>query len=76
MRVLLGVLSLFEDDVAKFIAEGGDVFAVHVVKVDDAVRAKDEVVVVDGDNAGFGGWAGFVVGFGDAGFQDWRGCES
>ena len=37
------------DDVAKFIAEGGDVFAVHVVKVDDAVRAKDEVVV-DGDN--------------------------
>jgi len=36
-------------DVAKFIAEGGDVFAVHVVKVDDAVRAKDEVVV-DGDN--------------------------
>ena len=38
------------DDVAKFIAEGGDVFAVHVVKVDDAVRAKDEVVVVDGDN--------------------------
>ena len=37
-------------DVAKFIAEGGDVFAVHVVKVDDAVRAKDEVVVVDGDN--------------------------
>jgi len=38
------------DDVAKFIAEGGDVFAAHVVKVDDAVHAKDEVVVVDGNN--------------------------
>jgi uncharacterized protein with predicted RNA binding PUA domain len=37
-------------DVAEFIAAGGDVFAVHVVKVDDAVRAKDEVVVVDGDS--------------------------
>lgn len=35
------------DDVASFIAEGGDVFAVHVVKVDYAIRAKDEVIVVD-----------------------------
>ena len=34
-------------DVSKFIAAGGDVFAAHVVKADDAVRAKDEVVVLD-----------------------------
>ena len=34
-------------DVAEFVADGGDVFAVHVVKVADGVRAKDEVVVVD-----------------------------
>jgi uncharacterized protein with predicted RNA binding PUA domain len=34
-------------DVAEFIAAGGDVFAAHVVKVDDAIRAKDEVIVVD-----------------------------
>ena len=34
-------------DVSKFIAEGGDVFAVHVVKVNNDVRAKDEVIVVD-----------------------------
>jgi len=36
------------DDVARFVAEGGDVFAVHVVSVDDDVRVRDEVVVVDG----------------------------
>jgi len=36
------------DDVSKFIAEGGDVFAVHVVKADDEIRARDEVVVVEG----------------------------
>jgi len=34
-------------DVAEFVADGGDVFAVHVVKVGDVVRAKDEVIVVD-----------------------------
>lgn len=34
-------------DVSKFIAEGGNVFAVHVVKVNNDVRAKDEVIVVD-----------------------------
>lgn len=34
-------------DVSEFVAEGGDVFAVHVIKVDDAVHAKDEVIVVD-----------------------------
>ncbi len=34
------------EDVSKFIAEGGDVFAVHVVKADDEIRAKGEVIVV------------------------------
>jgi len=33
------------DDVARFIADGGDVFAAHVVRVDNDVRAKDEVLV-------------------------------
>ena len=36
-----------KNDVSKFIAEGGDVFAVHVVKVDEEVGAKDEVIAVD-----------------------------
>ncbi len=35
------------DDVAQFVADGSDVFAAHVVKVDDEVHAKDEVIVVD-----------------------------
>jgi predicted RNA-binding protein (TIGR00451 family) len=34
-------------DVAKFTAKGGDVFAVHVVKVDSEVRSKEEVIVLD-----------------------------
>lgn len=34
-------------DVAKFIADGGDVFAAHIVRADDEVRAKDEVIVLD-----------------------------
>jgi len=36
-----------KNDVAQYIARGGDVFAVHVVSVDDEVHAKDEVVAVD-----------------------------
>jgi conserved protein with predicted RNA binding PUA domain len=36
-----------QNDVAKYIAKGGDVFAVHVVKVDEEVGAKDEVIAVD-----------------------------
>ena len=36
-----------KDDVSKFVNEGGDVFAVHVVKADDEIRTKDEVIVVD-----------------------------
>ena len=35
------------NDVSKFIAEGGDVFAVHIVKADDEIRPKDEIIVVD-----------------------------
>jgi uncharacterized protein with predicted RNA binding PUA domain len=34
-------------DVAKYIAEGGDVFALHVVQADDEIHAKDEVIAVD-----------------------------
>lgn len=34
-------------DISEFIAEGGDVFAAHVVKADDEIRSKDEVIVVD-----------------------------
>lgn len=36
-----------QDDVSQFIVIGGDVFAKHVVKADDEIRPKDEVVVVD-----------------------------
>jgi conserved protein with predicted RNA binding PUA domain len=38
-----------KNDVSKFIATGGDVFAVHVVKVDAEVGAKDEVIALDED---------------------------
>lgn len=36
-----------KNDISKFIAEGGDVFAVHVIKADREIRPKDEVVVVN-----------------------------
>jgi len=36
-----------KNEVSKFIAKGGDVFAVHIVKVDPEIRAKDEVIVLD-----------------------------
>jgi uncharacterized protein with predicted RNA binding PUA domain len=35
------------NDVSKFVADGSDVFAAHVVKADDVIHAKDEVIVVD-----------------------------
>lgn len=38
-----------KNDVASYIARGGDVFAVHVVAVDGEIRAKDEVIVIDED---------------------------
>lgn len=37
------------NDVSKYIAEGGDVFAAHVVKADDDIRSRDEVIVLDED---------------------------
>ncbi len=40
---------MVQNAVSKYIAAGGDVFAVHVVKVDPEVRAKDEVIAVDED---------------------------
>jgi len=36
-----------QNDVAQFVADGSDVFAAHVTKADDAIHAKDEVIVVD-----------------------------
>jgi uncharacterized protein with predicted RNA binding PUA domain len=36
------------DDVGRFVADGGDLFAAHVVSVEGDVRARDEIVVVDG----------------------------
>ncbi len=36
-----------QNDVSEFVADGSDVFAAHVVKADDSVHAKDEVIVVD-----------------------------
>jgi uncharacterized protein with predicted RNA binding PUA domain len=37
-------------DVSEFIAKGGDVFAAHVVKADDAIRSKDEAIILDEDD--------------------------
>ncbi len=34
-------------DVSKYITEGGDVFAVHVVKADPEIHAKEEVIAID-----------------------------
>jgi len=36
-----------QNDVSKFIAEGGDVFAVHVVEACGEIHPKNEVIVVD-----------------------------
>jgi predicted RNA-binding protein (TIGR00451 family) len=36
-----------QDDVSEFIADGSDVFAVHVVRAHSDIRAKDEVIVID-----------------------------
>ncbi len=42
-----GYLVTVRNDVSGFVADGGDVFAAHVVKVDVNIHAKDEVIVVD-----------------------------
>jgi conserved protein with predicted RNA binding PUA domain len=39
-----------QNNVSEFIADGGDVFAAHVVNADDEIRAKDEVIVIDENN--------------------------
>jgi len=36
-----------KDDVAQFIAKGGDVFAKHVIEAHEAIHPRDEVIVVD-----------------------------
>ena len=36
-----------QNDVSPYIAKCGDVFAVHIVKADEEIRARDEVIVVD-----------------------------
>jgi conserved protein with predicted RNA binding PUA domain len=36
-----------KQDVSKYIAEGGDVFAVHVVDADPEIHAKEEVIAID-----------------------------
>jgi len=38
---------IVKNNVSKFIAEGGDVFAAHVVRADNEIRPKDEVIIVD-----------------------------
>jgi predicted RNA-binding protein (TIGR00451 family) len=39
-----------QNDVSEFVADGGDVFAAHVVKANDEIRPKDEAIVVDGNS--------------------------
>ena len=38
-----------KNNISEFVAGGGDVFAAHVVRVDDEVRARDEVIIVNED---------------------------
>ena len=37
------------NDIARFVADGGDVFAAHVVSADEDIHAKDEVIVLSED---------------------------
>jgi len=34
-------------DISKFVADGGDLFAAHVIKADTEIHAKDEVIILD-----------------------------
>lgn len=36
-------------EVSRFIADGSDVFAVHIVRANDEIRPKDEVIVISED---------------------------
>jgi len=42
-----GCFVTVQDDVSEFIAGGSDVFAAHVTRAHDDIRAKDEVIVID-----------------------------
>jgi len=46
-RIPTKYIVTIKNSASKFVAEGGDVFAVHVVKADSEIRPKDEVIVVD-----------------------------
>ncbi|MCW4020900.1 MAG: pseudouridine synthase [Candidatus Bathyarchaeota archaeon] len=39
-----------QDEAAGFVAKGRDVFARHVVDVDDEIRPREEIIVLDGRN--------------------------
>ncbi|MEM2386643.1 MAG: PUA domain-containing protein, partial [Candidatus Bathyarchaeia archaeon] len=38
---------IVKNGISRFVAEGGDVFAAHIVKADSEIRPKDEVIVVN-----------------------------
>ncbi|MEM2263441.1 MAG: PUA domain-containing protein, partial [Candidatus Bathyarchaeia archaeon] len=46
-RIPAKCIVMVKNEVSKFIAEGGDVFAMHVVKADGEIRPRDEVIVVN-----------------------------
>jgi len=37
------------EDVSQFIGDGGNVFAKHVIRVDEEIRPGEEVIVIDGE---------------------------
>ena len=39
-----------QNEVAEPITSGGDVFAVHIVKADEEIRAQNEVIILDENN--------------------------
>jgi len=48
-----GLFSCFvkvKNEVSEFISKGSDVFAAHILEVDDQIRAQNEVVVIDENN--------------------------
>ena len=47
LPAVLHCLVTVKQDVSKYIAEGGDVFALHVVDADPEIHAKEEVIAID-----------------------------
>ena len=41
---------IVDNDVAEYIVKGNDVFSRHVMEADEAIRARDEVIIADGDH--------------------------